>query len=93
MEGVRRGDSAVSERHAWRARTKRGARAGCGAAQRDLEDQARGKEERDAHELKLCELAERVWNGAADRVVVQAPANVSAEGVRRGESAVSERCA
>ena len=51
----------------------------------------RGEEERDAQDFKLRELAERVWKGAADLVAVQPPANVRrTEGVRRGESAVSE---
>ena len=51
-----------------------------------------GEEERDAQGLKLREIAERVWNGAADRVDSQLPANsfVRVEGVQRGESAVSE---
>ena len=52
----------------------------------------RGEEERDAHFVKLRELAERVWNGAADLVVVQPPANVRARKENEGrESAVSER--
>ena len=52
----------------------------------------RGEEERDAQEDKLRELAECFWKGAADLgTLIQVPANVCAEGVRRGESAVSER--
>ena len=50
----------------------------------------RGEKERDVQGVKLREQADRIWNGAADLVVVQGPANVRAEGVRRGESAVSE---
>ena len=47
----------------------------------------------DAQDCKLRELADHVWNGADDLVDAQVPAKVRAEGVRRGESAVSERCA
>ena len=51
----------------------------------------RGEEERDAQLFKLRELAERVGNGAADLVVVQAPAIVRgrSEGGERGERTVA----
>ena len=44
---------------------------------------ARDEAQPDAQDCKLRELAERVWNGAVDLVVVQAPAKVRAEGARR----------
>ena len=78
-------ESAVSERSAAREGREQ-------AARRRSARSRRGEEEKDAQgSCKLRELAERVWNGAADLVVLQVPAKVRAEGVRRGESAVSER--
>ena len=58
---------------------------GCGAAQRKNEARGGGdSQERDAQTGKLRELAERVWNGAADLVVVQLPANVRARKENEG---------
>ena len=44
----------------------------------------RGEKEKDAQGAKLREIADRVWNGAADPVAAQVPANVRAE-KERGE--------
>ena len=71
-----RGERTTRVKSANEARREEGAGR---AAERRSARTRRGEEERDAQDVKLCELADRVWNGAADLVVVQGPANVRAE--------------
>ena len=88
-KGGERGERTTRVKGANEARRAEGASR---AAGRRSAKTRRGKEERDAQGCKLRELADRVWNGAADLVVVQVPANVRARKENEGrESAVSER--